>query len=47
MRKLLEELRARPQLNDLDDEQSMELAVSETRAVRRKRAAKSRGRAAG
>jgi hypothetical protein len=47
MRKLLNELRARPQLNDLDDEQSMDLAVSETRAVRRKRAAKSRGPATG
>jgi hypothetical protein len=43
MRKLLSELRARPRLNDLDDEQSMDLAVSETRAVRRKRAAKSQG----
>jgi hypothetical protein len=47
MRKLLDELRARPQLNDLSDEQSMELAVSETRAARRERAAKSRGRTAG
>jgi hypothetical protein len=47
MRQLLDELRARPELNDLDDEQSMALAVSETRAVRRERAAKDRGRTAG
>jgi hypothetical protein len=47
MRRLLDELRARPELNDLNDEQSMALAVSETRAVRRERAARSRGRAAG
>jgi hypothetical protein len=47
MRKLLDELRTRPELNDLDDEQAMALAVGETRAVRRERAAKRRGRAAG
>jgi hypothetical protein len=35
MVRLLEDLRARPELNDLDDEQSMALAVSETRAARR------------
>jgi hypothetical protein len=46
LRKLLEELRARP-LDDLDDEQSMALAVEETRAVRRARATSRRGRAAG
>jgi hypothetical protein len=34
LRRLLEELRARPELGDLDDEQSMELAVRETRAAR-------------
>jgi hypothetical protein len=38
MRRLLDELQARPELSDLDDEQSMTLAVSETKAVRRKRA---------
>ncbi|HSZ13284.1 MAG TPA: hypothetical protein VK790_04540 [Solirubrobacteraceae bacterium] len=47
MRRLLEELRNRPELNDLDDEQTMALAVSETRAVRRQRVAKRRGSAAG
>jgi hypothetical protein len=47
MRRLLDELRARPELNDLDDEQTMALAVSETRAARRERAAKRRGSAAG
>lgn len=46
MRRLLDELRARPELDDLDDEQSMALAVRETRAVRRSRAKKPRGRAA-
>jgi hypothetical protein len=39
---LLDELRARPELNELDDEQSMALAVSETRTVRRERGAKGR-----
>jgi hypothetical protein len=43
MRRLLEELRARPELGDLDDEQSMELAVRETRAARRTRATRGRG----
>lgn len=47
LRKLLEELRVRPELDDLDDEQSMALAVEETRAVRRARSASRRGRAAG
>jgi hypothetical protein len=47
MRRLLDELRARPELSDLDDEQSMALAVGETKAVRRERAAKRRGHAAG
>lgn len=47
MRRLLDELRARPGLDDLDDERSMALAVSEVRAARRERAAKSRGRIAG
>jgi hypothetical protein len=47
LRELLDELRARPELNDLDDEQSMALAVKETRAVRRKRAARRGGRTAG
>jgi hypothetical protein len=47
MRRLLDELRARPELNDLDDEQTMALAVSETRAARRERAAKRRGSTAG
>ncbi len=47
LRKLLEDLRARPELDDLDDEQSMALAVEETRAVRRARAARRRGSAAG
>jgi hypothetical protein len=45
MRRLLDELRARPELNDLNDEQAMALAVSETRAVRRSRAKRPRGRA--
>jgi hypothetical protein len=45
MRKLLDELRARPELSDLDDEQSMKLAVRETRAVRQERSAKRRKRA--
>lgn len=40
MRRLLDELRARPELSDLDDEQSMAAAVRETRAVRRARTAK-------
>lgn len=40
MRRLLDELRARPELSDLDDEQSMTAAVRETRAVRRARTAK-------
>jgi hypothetical protein len=43
MRRLLDELRARPELKDFDDEQTMALAVSETRATRRERAAKRRG----
>lgn len=47
LRKLLEELRARPELGDLDDKASMALAVQETRAVRRERATKRRSRAAG
>jgi hypothetical protein len=47
MRRLLDELRARPELNDLGDEQSMALAVRETRAVRRARVAKRRGDASG
>lgn len=47
LRRLLDELRARPELDDLHDEQAMELAVSETRAVRRERAVKRRGSAAG
>jgi hypothetical protein len=47
LRRLLGELRGRPELNDLDDEQTMALAVSETRAARRERAAKRRGSAAG
>lgn len=47
MRGLLDELRGRPGLNDLDDEQSMALAVSEARTVRRGRAVRSRGRAGG
>lgn len=47
LRRLLDELRARPELTDLGDEQSMALAVKETRAVRRERAARRRGRAAG
>ncbi len=46
MRRLLEDLRRRPELSDLDDEQSMNLAVRETRTVRRQRAARRR-RAAG
>ncbi|MGA2471836.1 MAG: hypothetical protein ABSG64_14240 [Solirubrobacteraceae bacterium] len=37
LRQLLDELRARPELNDLDDNESLELAVSETRAARRVR----------
>ena len=40
MRRLLDELRARPELSDLDDEQSIALAVRETRAVRRAHATK-------
>jgi hypothetical protein len=47
LRRLLEELRARPELGDLDDEQAMALAVEETRAVRRERAARRKSRAAG
>jgi len=35
---LLQELRERPELKDLDDDQSMQLAVKETRAARRARA---------
>jgi hypothetical protein len=42
MRNLLEELRARAELGDLDDGQSMALAVQETRATRRARTAKRR-----
>jgi hypothetical protein len=37
------DLRARPEVNDLDDEQSMALAISETRAVRREHGAVGRG----
>jgi hypothetical protein len=33
LRRLLDELRARPELDDLDDEQSLALAARETRAV--------------
>ena len=40
LRSLLDELRARPELDDLDDEQSMVLAVKETRATRKARSAK-------
>lgn len=47
LRRLLQELRARPELSDLDDEQSMALAVRETRAMRRERAARRGSRAAG
>lgn len=47
MRRLLEELRARPELRDLDDRRSLELAVSETRAARRERAAGRRAAAGG
>ena len=47
LRKLLEELRARPELGALDDEASMALAVEETRAVRRERAVRRRSRVAG
>jgi hypothetical protein len=43
MSRLLDELRAGPELNDLDDEQSMGLVVMETRAVRRERDAQARG----
>ncbi|HXN37427.1 MAG TPA: hypothetical protein VN892_05275 [Solirubrobacteraceae bacterium] len=43
MSRFLNELRARPELNDLDDKQSMALAASETRAVRRERGAMGRG----
>ncbi|MFZ2050128.1 MAG: hypothetical protein WAU69_04245 [Solirubrobacteraceae bacterium] len=46
MRRLLDELRARPELGDLDDEESIALAVRETRAVRQARAAKRRERTA-
>jgi hypothetical protein len=46
MRRLMAELSARPELNDLDDEQSVALAVSETRVVRRERARKRRDQAA-
>jgi hypothetical protein len=46
LRRLLEDLRARPELDDLDDEQAMALAVRETRAVRQERAARRRGRVA-
>lgn len=42
MRRLLDELQARPEIGDLDDEQSIALAVRETRAVRRARATKRR-----
>jgi hypothetical protein len=44
MARLLDELRARPELNDLDDEQSMALALSETRAVKQVRGAMGLGR---
>jgi hypothetical protein len=44
MRKLLDELRARPELSDLDDEQSIALAVRETREVRRERATRRKQR---
>ena len=47
LRRLLEELRARPELGDLDDKQAMKLAVEETRAVRRERAARRRSRVEG
>jgi hypothetical protein len=47
LRRLLEELRTRPELGDLDDKQAMALAVEETRAVRRERAARRRRRVAG
>ncbi|HTZ87806.1 MAG TPA: hypothetical protein VMB05_14160 [Solirubrobacteraceae bacterium] len=40
LRNLLDELRARPELNDLDDEQSMALAVKESRETRKARSAK-------
>lgn len=46
MRRLLEDLRRRPELSDLDDQQSMDLAVRETRTARSERAARRR-RAAG
>jgi hypothetical protein len=38
MRKLLAELRARPELSDLDDVQSIARAVRETRAATKRRA---------
>jgi hypothetical protein len=47
LRRLLDELRARPELNDLDDEQAIALAVRETRAARHARGAGRRGRASG
>jgi len=37
LRQLLDELRARPELGDLSDSESLELAVRETRAVRKAR----------
>lgn len=37
LRSLLDDLRQRPELNDLDDEASMALAVKEVRAVRKER----------
>jgi hypothetical protein len=44
LRKLLDTLRARPELNDLDDASSLELAVDETRAMRKARPARKQGR---
>jgi hypothetical protein len=40
MRKLLEELRQRPDLNDLSDEETTKLAAQEVKAMRQERAAK-------
>jgi Arc/MetJ family transcription regulator len=37
LRRLLDELRARPELSDLSDKDSLELAVLETRSVRQAR----------
>ena len=48
LRSLLDDLRQRPELDDLDDEASMALAVEEVRAVRKERQQKRRpSRAAG